>query len=141
MNLPNKEYTFSIDLTGETTNERFKGEFTSLSVLTIGQRMMVEIEKSRRTNDLRNPTGALSMYAEVIATLRVRLIDTPKWWRDGDFGMELLDENVAAAVYDKVLEGETKWRETLDLQAAEVLKKEKAKKKEPTPETPAEETK
>jgi hypothetical protein len=110
MELPKNETTFSVDLAGDTTFKRYEGQFTVRCILTAGQRHTMELEKSRLLGSSLNPTDALVGLAEVLATLRARVIESPSWWKDSLSGSNLSDENVLMELYNKVNEAETQWR-------------------------------
>lgn len=111
MELPKNESTFNVDLVGDTTFKRYDGQFTVRCVLTAGQRHLMELEKSRLLGSFANPTGALVGLAEILATLRAKVVDGPEWWKQSVGGSTLSDENVLIELYNKMDEAETKWRQ------------------------------
>ena|ERR1700677_1288973 len=110
MELPKNESTFGIDLVGDTTFKKYEGQFTVRCVLTAGQRHLAELEKSRLLGSSTNPTDALVGLAEVLATLRARVIEAPEWWKQSLGGTTLSDENILMDLYNRVNEAETAWR-------------------------------
>jgi hypothetical protein len=111
MELPKNESTFNIEMVGDTTFKKYEGQFTVRCVLTAGQRHAMELEKSRLLGNFTSPTDALIGLAEVLATLRARVIESPEWWRQSAGGSMLSDENVLMELYNKVSEVETQWRQ------------------------------
>jgi hypothetical protein len=131
MDLPKKEATFTIKVKGEETGETYSGEFTVLTVLNIGQKIEVEREKSRIRMDYTNPTPDLIIYSHYLANLAVRVIDSPKWWKDSNNGLAIDDENVIAEIHAKTVEAQENWKKALKKKA-----KEKTEEKGETPDSP-----
>jgi hypothetical protein len=111
MELPKNEATFAVDILGDTTFKKYEGQFTVRCVLTVGQRHAMELEKSRLLGSFASPTDALVGLAEVLATLRARIIEAPEWWKQSAGGSTLSDENILMELYAKVGEVETAWRQ------------------------------
>lgn len=111
MELPKNESTFSVTAVGDTTFKKYDGEFTVRCVLTVGQRQMMELEKSRLLGSSPNPTDALVGLAEVLATLRARIVEAPEWWKQSFGGSTLSDENILMELYNQVIEAESQWRQ------------------------------
>ena len=113
MNLPKNEKTFTIDGIGETTGQKYFGNFTTICILNVGQKHQLEIERSRLSADLAYPSDRLRGFSLILATLNVKLIKKPDWWNDSFGGLDLLDENIVMDVYDKIVEAENEWREAV----------------------------
>lgn len=116
MSLPKNERTFSIKLDGDTSGEKYEGQFTTKCVLTMSEKHGKELEKTRLLADYANPSPSLAGIAEILSTLRSKLTHWPDWWANLDHGSKVLDENVVIAIYDEVQGLERDWR-------AEVRKK------------------
>ena len=110
MELPKNEAILSVDIVGDTTLKKYEGQFTVRCILTAGQRHIMELEKSRLLGSSPNPTDALVGLAEVLATIRAKVIDAPEWWKQSVGGSTLSDENVLMHLYKEVDEAETQWR-------------------------------
>ena len=108
--LPKNERTFSIKVEGDTTGETFEGQFTTKCVLNMQEKHMKELEKTRMMSDYANPSATLSGIAEILSTIRTKLVKWPDWWANLDFGSKVLDENVVVSVYDEIQELERQWR-------------------------------
>lgn len=122
--LPKMEKTFELDTVGETTGVEYKGQFTAKCVLSIKDRQAVELEKSRLTADYANPSGTLAAIAAMVASLRAKLIEFPDWWKEVNFGSELLDENVLIEIFEKTEDLGKEWRDSLKKKASEDKDKE-----------------
>lgn len=124
MDLPKNEAVFDFEYTGLTTGKKYDGQFTVVCVLNMMRKHALEIEKTRLMADFQNPTDGLFGLAVVLANLRVRIVEAPEWWKQSQGGFNVMDEDALVALYDKVVEQEAKWRETLKGQAKEAQKSE-----------------
>jgi hypothetical protein len=123
MDLPKNEAVFDFDYTGATTNKKYDGQFTVVCMLNMARKHALEIEKTRLMADFQNPTDGLFGLAVVLANLRVRIVDAPEWWKQSKGGFDILDEDALVALYDKVMEQESKWRESLKTKAETAVQK------------------
>ena len=111
MSLPKNESSFDFQHTGELTGKKYEGQFTVKCILDLADKRMLEIEKSRLTADLLNPTGNLSALGSVIANLRVRVISAPDWFNQSIVTLKgILDEEVIFELYSKCLDKSEEWR-------------------------------
>lgn len=113
MDLPTKEAVFDVDHIGETTGKRYEGSFTVRCVLNIAQKHSLELEKTRLLGNYAAPTDGLIGLAVVLANLRVKIVEAPEWWKQSGGGYTIEDEDVLVAVFNKIQEAETAWREKL----------------------------
>ncbi len=125
MDLPKNESSFYFKHEGELTGRSYEGDFTCKCLLTVGDKRILEIEKSQLTVDLSNPTGNLSAIGTVVANLRVRLIVAPDWFKQAILSLDILDEEVFFELYGKCIGAETEWIKSLK---KEVVEKEVAEK-------------
>ena len=109
MDLPKNEKSFQLEHVGEITGKKYEGTFTVKCVLNTGEKRALEIEKSALSADLSNPTGNLSALSTVIASLRVRVIKSPDWFKQSILTLDLLDEEVLFGLYGKCLDQESEW--------------------------------
>jgi hypothetical protein len=112
MDLPNIEAVFDFDFTSEL-GKKYDGRFTVLCLLDMGQKHRLALEKTRLLGNYANPTDDLAGLAVILSTLRVKIIDAPEWWKQSAGGYNIKDEDALVALYDKVLNAETEWREKL----------------------------
>jgi len=113
MDLPKNEAVLDFDHTGSITGKKYDGQFTVVCVLNMRSKHQLEIEKTRLMADFQNPTPGLNGLAIVLANLRVRIIDGPTWWMQSGGGFNIQDEDMLLALYDKVMDAEDKWKETV----------------------------
>lgn len=128
MDLPNTQSVFDFDFTSEL-GKKYDGQFTVNCLLSMRQKHILELEKTRLLGNYANPTDELAGIAVILANLRSRIVSGPTWWEQSDGGYNLTDIDVLTVLYNKVIAAESEWRTKL---------KEKTKKlQEPTPETKA----
>lgn len=114
MSLPKNEKTFQFDVKGEMTSHRYEGSFTVKCMLSVADKRALEIEQSRLSMDLKNPTDNLSALSRIIANLRVRVLDAPEWFNQSISSLDFLDDNVMFELYSKCLDMSAEWKEELD---------------------------
>ena len=112
MDLPKIESVFDFDFTSEI-GKHYDGRFTVLCLLDMGQKHRLELEKTRLLGNYPNPTDGLAGIAVVLANLRVRIVDSPEWWKQSNGGYNIKDEDALVALYDKVQAAEVEWRTQL----------------------------
>lgn len=113
MSLPKNESGFDFEHVGEITGKKYDGQFTVKCMLNLADKRILEIEKSRLTADLQNPTGNLSALGAVIANLRVRIIDGPDWYNQAIMSLDILDEELIFELYAKCLKKSEEWRQSV----------------------------
>lgn len=125
MELPKRERTFYFKHTGES-GFVYEGNFTVKCRINVAEKYQLEVEKSRLMADMANPSNGLLGTAVALSTLRVKIVESPEWWKQG-LGLGLEDEDALFALYDKVEKESDTWRKELQ-KAAKA--KEKAEKKD-----------
>lgn len=134
MDLPLKEKTFEFDHVGEDTGKEYKGKFTVLATLTVGQKHALALEKTRLLGNYANPTDDLAGLAIILANLRAKIIDAPEWWKQSAGGANVEDESALVVLYRQVQEAELEWKEELKKKAnTPAPSTGKKSKSEPTP--------
>ena len=110
MNLPKNERTFEFCEKGDVTFKEYKGSFTVKCVLSMLDKRILEVEKSRIMADISNPTNELIALSTIMANLNVRIIESPSWWKEANNGNNIQDENIIVTLFDKVMDQEEEWR-------------------------------
>ncbi len=107
--LPPSTHSFSLDVEGNVTKKKFKGEF-SCKITNIKTNVLISKHKAFLNGDMADflDPGALRMN-HMISYLRFTLTEFPTWWKDSDMGYDLFDPNVVEEVYDNVLKFEESW--------------------------------
>lgn len=113
MGLPKNESGFDFSHVGEVSGKKYEGQFTVKCMLNLADKRIMEIEKSRLTADLQNPTGNLSALGAVVANLRVRIIDGPDWYNQIIMSLDTLDEELIFELYAECLKKSDEWRKSV----------------------------
>lgn len=101
------ESPFTVETTGDTTGEKWKGLFKVKTRLS--HRDQLNRDRVRREMIGNNPDAASERAratADVFSQLSIRLIDAPSWWVNADNGLDLADENVVIEVFQAALKAE-----------------------------------
>ena len=101
--MANEKYEgeFTVDnLKGTTTGTLFNGKFKVRTRLSF--RDQLRRDEIRRS--LLGPTGTeatqgAAFVASLVSEMSVRVIESPKWWKDSEGGMDLADMNVLSEVF------------------------------------------
>ena len=99
----NETETFTLDLVGEQTGQKYFGTFECLKRITHAK----QLARDRVVRELLGP-GAQDAsirarnQAQIIAQLQVCLVKSPEWFREARFGLDLVDDNVIGELSDRV---------------------------------------
>lgn len=114
------EHTFPFSEVGETTEEKFTGDFKAKKRLSHRD----QLRKDQLRRDLLGgqpgtPTERALSTAMILSELSVRILKAPKWWTEAGEGLDLEDDNVIGRVYDLTMKPERD-REDAKVKAAKV---------------------
>jgi hypothetical protein len=109
MNLPRNERSFDLQCEGEVTGKKYEGTFTTKCMLSMADKRRLEIERSALSADLQNPTGNLNAISVVVANLRVRVTNSPDWFKQAISSLDILDEDVFFNIYSECLKLSDEW--------------------------------
>jgi hypothetical protein len=106
--LPSMEHTFTIDIEGTETRQKFQGTFTYRKP---NLRVKSEIARTLAllNGGLANLDEDAILLHNILSTLKHTITDSPEWWKKADFGFELYDLNVVFDVYRACSDFESKW--------------------------------
>lgn len=93
---------FTINITGETTGEQYKGQFKAK--IRLSHRDELRRDELRRKLLGATPAEASQRaqnQASLLSDLEVRLTDSPKWWGTVGGGLDLEDDNVLIGVWEE----------------------------------------
>ena len=116
MSLPKNNKDFRISIEGELSGERYEGDFSCVCVPPIGLKNKIDRDELRETGDLSNIGVELFMRAKWLSNVQNRLTSWPEWWDGCRKGVALLDDNVLKELYDKCIEAEAEWRQSIKKQ-------------------------
>ena len=112
MSLPDRDRAFYFEYKDEFGN-LMEGQFAIKCRLTMRERHLMELEKSRILGGHQNPTNGLMGISVMVATLNAHVKDAPNWWKQCNGGMDLEDENIVVSLFDRVTDEQLGWREEL----------------------------
>jgi len=106
---PIYEAPFTVDVTGDRTGESLQGVFKAKTRLSHRERLLIDQLKRQLLGP--QPAGTMpsedaDSRADAFANLRVRLTESPSWWMNSNGGIELVDDNVVTAVFEKAVQVE-----------------------------------
>lgn len=111
--LPPTESEFFIDVRGETTGQQFKGSFTC-KIPNLRDQALISKHRAYLNGDLVAYLDAPTLRLhQMISYLRYTLVTAPTFWKESDQGYELMDQNVIEEIYNKTLEFEEEWMQTI----------------------------
>jgi hypothetical protein len=98
---------FTINVVGDKTKEKWSGAFTSKPLLTHREELAIDrIKRDLLGPDSGHASGSSLAVASIIAELSIRLTSAPDWWKNANGGLDMVDENVIAAVYEQAMKAE-----------------------------------
>lgn len=109
--LPDKIFTFQIELEGSTTRTKYNGEFI-FQIPNLKTQAKISKHKAMLNGGLEDilDLGTRNLH-HMISYLKYTLIQVPEFWEKSDCGYDLFDSNVIEEIYNKVLDFEQKWAE------------------------------
>ena len=108
--LPDMEFKFDINVKGNDTATVFEGHFRYRRP-SLGARARIASTNARLNGDVENLKNLeIEELNYALAHLRHTLMDTPAWWEEAFYGMELYDSNVIEEVYNKCMKFEAEWK-------------------------------
>lgn len=107
--LPQIEGSFSIDMEGGLTKERFQGNFVC-KIPNIKAQTAIAKHRAMLNGGFEEglDIGTRNLH-HMISYLRYTLTEYPKWWKESDLGYDLYDVSIIEEIYAKVLEFEKNW--------------------------------
>lgn len=128
------EYTFMLSTKGESTGMKYEGAFKVKCLLTTTEKVDIGLRLDSYNRGSKTIPQATAILNATLAEMDVRIIDSPSFWKDSDFGRQLLDTNIIFEIFKLSNDGEEDFRQRLKAKAEESEKKAeesvKNKKKE-----------
>lgn len=98
------EGSFSISVVGETTKERMIGKFKVKTALSHRDYIIKDQERRRLLGSMGGePDDRCRNISVICSELKVRIVESPAWWKETDGGLDLLDDNVLANVFNEAM--------------------------------------
>lgn len=99
----NDTETFTLDIVGEQSGQKYFGTFECLRRLTHSK----QIARDRIMRDILGPgaqdaSPRAKNQAMIIAQLQVCLVKSPDWFKECRYGLDLVDDNVIGELSDRV---------------------------------------
>jgi len=108
--MPEMTTTFEIEVRGNETKSLFVGKFKYVRP-TLGARTRIASTIARLNGDVENLNNfEIDQLNRSLAYLRHTIVESPEWWQNSLYGMELYDSNVVDAVYNKCIDFEEEWK-------------------------------
>lgn len=130
------EYTFHLSVKGESTGLKYEGTFKVKCLLTTSEKVDIGLRLDSYNRGSKTVSQGVAVLNATLAELDVRIMESPSFWKDSDYGRELLDTNVIYEVFKKSNEAEEDFKERIRSIAeksekeSEESAKSSAKKKE-----------
>lgn len=102
MAFKNDPVRFSISVEGDTTMSLWNGDFAAKPFLTHRDRLKSDQYRRELIGVFSDNagTGAVNR-AFLLSQILVRLTKAPEWWTNSNNGLDLYDDNVILAIYEK----------------------------------------
>lgn len=112
-------HTFSISVEGAKTGEKWVGSFTSKVLLSQADELAID----RRRRELLGPNAqdaapVAAQRAAIFAELWVRILSAPEWWKAMAGGLDLVDDEPVAAVFNAAQQAEQEKLKAIKAKAA-----------------------
>lgn len=94
---------FSISVTGETSQELFRGDFRAKTALTMRDNLIADARRRELLGTLfgNDPSPLAATIAAIVGDLTVRLTLSATWLKEANLGLDLVDQNVLQEIYEK----------------------------------------
>jgi hypothetical protein len=104
----NDPKSFSIDVEGSTTKQKYIGIFKVRPLLSHRQKLQKDESKRQLLGTLPETATIDAMKTALIfSKVWAHLIEAPSWWKEAANGIDLLDDEPVGMVYDKIIDIET----------------------------------
>lgn len=129
--MASNSFDFSIDVVGDSTGDKFPGDFSAKQRLSHRDQLQKDILKRGLLGEnAQFAAGDAVARAEMFAHLSTSLTKTPIFWREAGNGLDLFDDNVVLAVYEAVIKEQARVVEDLKKKGEDAKEALRAKKKE-----------
>ena len=128
------EYTFHFSVIGEDTGLKYEGTFKVRCLLTAAEKVDIGLRIDAYNRGSKTVAQGIAILNATLAELDVRIIESPSFWKDSDYGRGLVDTNIIYEVFRKSNDAEADFKQRLkdaadkaqsDAEASIKTKKEK----------------
>lgn len=115
--------TFTLSIIGIDTHQQFNGTFKMKALLSRKEQFLAD--QYRRDLLGANPESAFPQLigeAFILSQLKIRLVEMPDWFKNSNYGLDLLDSNISNEIFEKCMAEVEKKKEEFKA-AAEVAAK------------------
>lgn len=120
------ETTVKVDFheIGSDTGQAYEGSFTIKTLLS-RRDLFIADERRRLILGTLGDSAPSSINGEafMMGQLAVRIVDSPKWFKDADLGLDLKDENIVPLLFKLCVEKEQERKDDIKKKSEESLKK------------------
>lgn len=125
------EYTFHLVCNGDSTGLKYEGTFKVKCLLTTSEKVDIGLRLDSYNRGSKTVPQAVAILNATLAELDVRVIDSPSFWKDSDYGRQLVDTNIVYEVFKLASDSEDDFKKRMKDKSADAEKKaeESVKKK------------
>lgn len=100
----NDPKSFSIDIEGSTTKQKYTGVFKVRLLLSHRQKLQKDESRRQLLGTFPDQASVDAMKTAIIfSTIWAHMVEAPSWWKEAANGIDLLDEDPVGMVYDKII--------------------------------------
>lgn len=101
----NDPKSFTIDVEGSTTKQKYTGVFKIRPLLSHRQKLQKDESKRQLLGVLPDSASVDAMKTAIIfSKVWAHVLEAPGWWKEAANGIDLLDDDPVGMVYDKIIE-------------------------------------
>jgi hypothetical protein len=94
---------FHLSVVGDKTGETLKGDFVTTRILSHRQQLLSDrLVREYLGGDPKLASAEAYQRASILADINSALVTFPKFWREAGMGLDLIDDNVVAEVWNAV---------------------------------------
>ena len=107
------EYTFYFSSKGSETGFKYEGTFKVKCLLNIEEKVDIGLRTDAYNRGSKTVSSGITIMNSTLAELDVRIIESPSFWKDSDYGRKLLDTNIIYEVFSKANDSEADFKKRL----------------------------
>lgn len=111
--LPSRDHEFTIKLVGNLTKHEYSGDFKCKLPNLKTQSLIAKTKAFYNAGFELSLDPVIKNLHHMVAYCKHTLTDAPDWFKNNDYGYDLYDDNILFEVYNKILEFENSWIESV----------------------------